>query len=63
MNQVNWNDVEMPEPKSSTLDTGDCGQFQGIDLNAKDDAAEVLAEAAHEDQQLDEYIKEQEASK
>ncbi len=26
-----WN-VEMPEPKSSSLDAGDCGQFQNINL-------------------------------
>ena len=25
-------DVEMPEPKSSNLDAGDCGQFQNINL-------------------------------
>ena len=29
--QSKW-DVEMPEPKSSNLDAGDCGQFQNINL-------------------------------
>lgn len=29
--QAKWN-VEMPEPKSSSLDAGDCGQFQNINL-------------------------------
>ena len=37
--------------------------WNDLDPKPKEDAAEVLAEAAREDQQLDEYIKEQEASK
>ena len=37
--------------------------WNDLDPKTKEDAAEVLAEAAREDQQLDEYIKEQEASK
>jgi hypothetical protein len=37
--------------------------WNDLDPKTKEDAAEVFAEAAREDQQLDEYIKEQEASK
>ena len=37
--------------------------WNDLDPKTKEDVAEVIAKAAHEDQQLDEYIKEQEASK
>ena len=37
--------------------------WNDLDPKTKEDVAEVLAESAREDQQLDEYIKEQEASK
>ena len=37
--------------------------WNDLDQKTKEDVAEVIAEAAHEDQQLDEYIKKLEASK
>ena len=37
--------------------------WNDLDPKTKEDVAEVIAEAAHEDQQLDEYIKKLEASK
>ena len=37
--------------------------WNDLDPKTKEDVAKVIAEAAYEDQQLDDYIKEQEASK